>query len=262
MTAESPQDPFSVRNNSVRIIFEGDEAITTPLYRAFNPNDFAPSLKIGITHCIARYRAVLVYANNTVREIRHYRTTHVFIQDLANINHNVPIQWQVIGFTELYSPNIRSNFESLLMASKSLLDVLCKYLLGLIGPKIDGFHKKDNVVGGKVLRVLQRNVPQQHMAIASDLIQLIEEHKILWIDDLVKMRDVVSHHGDLEGLIGFWLVIEPGRVIPFTPDDINEPIVRIKGTTQDLAAYCNNLLPLIEDFVIRFRNILFALSSP
>ena len=106
----------------------------------FNPNEYDASLQKGINACWDRYGAVIIYANNTIAEINKCCKAG-FITDLDFINKSLPLKQN--AFCELYCPNVRANFEALLFAVKSFIDVLCKYLLSYkIGQSLRGFNKK------------------------------------------------------------------------------------------------------------------------
>lgn len=257
MKSFSQLDPIELRTQLPRYAFQDPYLYDFGLI--FNPNEYEKTMQTGINACTDRYMATLIYARSTIAEIHRHRKAG-FPEDLAFINQSVPLKQAAL--CELTCPSIRANFESLIFATKSLLDVLCKYLLSnKIGQGIDGFHKCKiggrEVVGGRVLNLLKESVSLSKLPTRDYLINLLEQHKAKWIDDLVAMRDAVTHTGELLNIIGFWMVIESGREARYTMADVRDPMLRLRNKTDALEAYCEQLMNYVRDFTVSFRDALF-----
>ena len=213
-------------------------------------NEYPLTLKVQIESCASRYSAVLTYSKNTIIEIRERRAKG-FTGDLAHINKAPPPIQDF--FVEFSGPNIISNFEAFLISTKSLLDVLARLLSQLIPNNLHGFSRKGTNYGGKVLNVLQ-NTSHSNLPNRDKIIDLIERHKILWIDDLISMRDHVVHDGELKDLINFWTILKAGREKSYTIVDIFPPELKARGQVE---LYCQKIQPLITDFTVRFLDLLF-----
>jgi len=125
-----------------------------------------------------------------------------FTVDFTMINQELPTKQDF--FLEFNYPNILSNLEAFLIATKSLLDVLSTLLTHKIGKKITGFHRKGPkdkpIYGVRVLNAL-KNTKESKFPHRDKLISIIEHHKKLWIDNLIAMRDQIVHGGELKDFI-------------------------------------------------------------
>lgn len=257
MKDSSSPDPFDLKAKFPRYIFLDPNFIES-VSTVFNPNEYDASLQKGIDACWDRYGAVVIYANNTIAEINKCRIAG-FITDLDFINKSLPLKRN--AFCELNCPSVRANFEALLFAVKSLLDVLCRYLLSRkIGQSLRGFNKTRKegreIIGGRVLNAL-RNISHSRLPSRDELLDLIEEHKVKWIDELVGMRDTVTHTSGLQNFVGFWMIIEGGRTNLYTEVDILDPMLNHGGGVEAVEKYCQLILTHLQAFTINFRDMLF-----
>lgn len=258
MSFSAQSNPFDLREKHLKAIFVSEETMKDSAI--FNPNEYASSLEGGINACSDRYIASLNHTRSTISEIINYRRRG-FNEELDFINKELPLTKYTFG--RVNCPTVYSSFEALLIASKSLLDVLCRYLLRYkVKVSIDAFHKGDHTVGGQVLRILKGSVSLSTLPTRDDLISLIEEHKTLWIDECVSMRDAVIHSGDLQRhFMGFWILFEAGRSRPYTMADIQDPILRRGNTIETVEAYCRRHLTLIKKFTMSFIDLLFPVQD-
>ena len=95
-------------------------------------------------------------------------------------------------------PNLIHNVESFLFQSKSTLDVFAQLI---------GFCFKFNITtygneGRDIINQLQKHPSKFYPEQATKMIEIIQKNEA-WIKDIVKMRDEVIHHSDLEGLACF-----------------------------------------------------------
>lgn len=63
----------------------------------------------------------------------------------------------------------------------------------IVSSNVHGFHKDKNDVGGKILKQLNNNVPNQKRNTAEKIYTLINKHKNTWINDVVEFRDQLTH---------------------------------------------------------------------
>ncbi len=244
-------DPFILRQLGVRIVY-GDNF--QPLgWSILNPNEYEPIAQFGIQACQERLVGGVRYVANTLAQIE---TRHRvgFANELSMLNKDLPLPLNAV--VELQCADVLASFEALLLVSKSLLDVLCRYpLTTRTGCRFDGFHKdKNGNVGGRVLNTLQNNVTLAMLPTRDSLVDLINAHKARWIDALVLMRDNVAHTGHLENFIGFWTFLEAGRKQPYTDADVHDPELKNIG---GLIPYCQSLGNYLQEFTMNFRDLVY-----
>jgi len=92
-------------------------------------------------------------------------------------------------------PEFHLCVEAYLSTIKTLLDLLAQLVTteGIVNKKVHGFHKKRSQVGGELLHVLEAKAYSAKKSIASQLHQQVQEHKAIWIDQVVQLRDNLVH---------------------------------------------------------------------
>jgi len=245
-------DPFELKIRLPKISITEDNLWNA--FSIFNPNEYHPSLEKQIRSCAYRYAAILTHGKATIGEIQK-QLKKGFTVDFTMINQELPTKQDF--FLEFNYPNILSNLEAFLIATKSLLDVLSTLLTHKIGKKITGFHRKGPkdkpIYGGRVLNAL-KNTKESKFPHRDKLISIIEHHKKLWIDNLIAMRDQIVHGGELKDFINFWTVIRAGRKKPYSDVDVFPPLLKNEG---EVKQYCEKILKFIEEFIKDFLNITF-----
>jgi len=85
--------------------------------------------------------------------------------------------------------------ESFFAGVKTLLDLLAQLLSSekIVAGVVDGFHRAQDVYGGKVLNALDNNALGNRKAAAAKVRELILAHKTLWIDEAILARDQLIH---------------------------------------------------------------------
>jgi len=91
--------------------------------------------------------------------------------------------------------------EAFLMETTSILDITAGISNKFLNASFNTFSKK----GQRVLNHLRQNCKKlKHQ---KELIRLIQHHKKVWIDDVFKLRDDVSHYKNLPNLFSFHIDI-------------------------------------------------------
>ncbi|MBA7701501.1 hypothetical protein ES703_110241 [subsurface metagenome] len=91
--------------------------------------------------------------------------------------------------------------EAFLMETTSILDITAGISGKFLNTSFNTFSKK----GQRVLNHLRQNCKKlKHQ---KELIRLIQHHKKVWIDDVFKLRDDVSHYKNLPNLFSFHIDI-------------------------------------------------------
>lgn len=174
------------------------------------------------------------------------------------------IEKQVKYYNESFTPGAGAQFEqenlkliynteAFLFQVKSNLDILIQ-ALGLLVPPIKNFRtfkhsgQGDNYIsGGKVIKELKKSGEYP------EILNLLEKNRSEWIQELVKMRDVITHYSNLKGLNCF--IEDPSRgnkevkiEYPKMPNGVR------------LDDYCeimyNNLLNLYKNMLILILDII------
>jgi len=92
-------------------------------------------------------------------------------------------------------PDLHLRIEAFFSGVKTLLDLIVQLLASekVVGAGVDGFHRAQDVYGGKVLNVLAKNALNDRKETAAKAIELISQHKASWIDQAVLARDWLIH---------------------------------------------------------------------
>lgn len=94
---------------------------------------------------------------------------------------------------EFYDYELTSHIEGALIQSKALLDSLTQlYSLAFNRKKIKNFCN----LGKNILNDIS-NLENQHNHYKMQLTSIISEEKKIWIDTIIKYRNLVTHHGQL-----------------------------------------------------------------
>lgn len=172
---------------------------TWPAFSIFNPNDWSVRSKPIINLCAMNY-GLLVYTSRLIEDI--FREAG----RLCTLSfHNLRSQWatskwDISRCTYIVDlPNLYLSIHSFLSAIKTFLDVLVQLTNteGIVSSAVHGFHKKGNIIGGKLLQTLKNNATKTKIHSASLLYDLIIEHKKLWIDTAICNRDLLIHPDSL-----------------------------------------------------------------
>ncbi len=92
--------------------------------------------------------------------------------------------------------------EAFLMETTSTLDIVARSSSKFLNASFNKFSKK----GQRVLNHLRQNCTK--MKNQKELIRLIQHHKKVWIDDVFKIRDDVSHYKNLPNLFSFHIDVD------------------------------------------------------
>jgi len=146
---------------------------------------------------------------------------------------------------EFYDYEVTVHLEGLLIQAKALLDSLSQsYSLGF-SRDIRTFSKS----GKNILNDL-KSIKSKHPLYSANLIDLIEDAKVDWIDTLIKYRDLVAHFGQLREFRCQMLKLT--EKFHYEPEDVNNTKMP-DGT--DLDKYCSDILNHIHDFSAEFVRI-------
>jgi hypothetical protein len=63
----------------------------------------------------------------------------------------------------------------------------------IVSAGVHGFHRTNDVYGGKVIKALQNNAVKDHKELAKNIEEFIVRHKNQWIDQVVRARDDLIH---------------------------------------------------------------------
>ena len=179
-------------------------------FHIFNPNDWQGDTR-GVIQSCATELAVLQYSAERIG------TICLSAKDLCRPRFDdMSLQWQTspwdLAKTVSYCqvPELHVLIEGFFAGLKSLLDLDAQLLSteGVLGVSVDGFHRKKDVYGGKVLNALDRNAKHGKKGGATAIKGLITEHKELWIDEVIGSRDLLVHPSRAAQQLMFELQVE------------------------------------------------------
>ena len=92
-------------------------------------------------------------------------------------------------------PDLHIRIEAFFSGVKSLLDLIVQLLSTekIVSATIHGFHRDQNVYGGSVLNALRNNARRDRKELAEKIVALLNEHKEIWIDQVIEARDLLTH---------------------------------------------------------------------
>jgi hypothetical protein len=138
---------------------------------------------------------------------------------------------------------------------KTFLDLLVQLVTteGILNKKVHGFHKKGRQIGGELLHYLDTKAHPEKRSVASQLKQLIEDQKGIWINQSIELRDNLVHPEKGLAQVMFSLEIKQinGRL----------GLVRIVPPAVDghsFSEYTQETMQRIHDFSELFLQILKA----
>jgi hypothetical protein len=166
-----------------------------PVYSIFNPNEWANDSKPVILSCAAQFallRFAAVELEKTFREAKQLCQSKFL--ELSKQWEKAP--WDTdrcIYWVEV--PEVHLYVQVFLATTKTFLDLLAQLVSteGIVNKKVHGFHKRHSIVGGRFLDTLSAKAAEETAEVATGLRELVERHKTVWIDQIVKARDDLAH---------------------------------------------------------------------
>jgi hypothetical protein len=168
---------------------------STSAYSIFNCNDWGSKSKQIVDLCAINY-GLIFYTSKKINKI--YEEAHILCSPSFN---NIRLQWRKAKW-ELNNcnyfvdvPQLHLSIHSFLSSVKTFLDVIVQLIAteGVVSAAIHGFHKENNIIGGRLLKILENNAEKNNKEKAKTIYDLIVRHKQLWIDDAVNNRDLLIH---------------------------------------------------------------------
>ena len=161
----------------------------------FNPNSWTGASKGIIQSCWAEY-SVLIHCVGQIAGM--CREADRLCQNQIK---SIQEQWSMkrfdLGKVVIYcqQPDLHMRIEAFFAGIKTLLDLIVQLLTseGVVTGVVDGFHRAQDVYGGKVLNALTNNASNDRKEIAAKAGALISQHKETWIDQAVFARDQLIH---------------------------------------------------------------------
>lgn len=214
----------------------------------FDSNAWEPPTRGLISSCCAELQA-LMYCVKRVEWLCENRreVCQVSVASLAE-------QWRTGPGAWLDAPiyaqcaDLHVHVEALFGTLKSLLDLMSMLLHseGVIGNRLEGFNKCGDDPGGRVLRAL--TVPKiETQAEREKIRELILDHKKLWIDEAISVRDSLTHPKEGSPMLMFQLeMAETGNGIECR--EIHVPQVDLVP----IADYARRTLDYAEEFAKEF----------
>lgn len=219
-------------------------------FRYFNSNAYPENVRYLVNSCWRRFSLILEYYKNMCSKKRqdtnkllkfiNYEITKI---KFPNKDIFYEISFESIGYL--------SNLYMILFMIKSFLDIWTKVCVTLIDPKakIRGFHRakidNENITGGKFIHWLERNVPQTKNI--ESLTKLVYDNVRTWINDTVKYRDQILHHGEVKNIRPIRAVIKEKPKNEYLEKDL---IQASMPDSTSVLEYCRDVIIKLNNFII------------
>ena len=180
-------------NSKIPIILIHPSSVAS--FILFNPNSWKNTSKQIIRSCAAQY-SLLYYSLDKLNKL--YNDAGKLCQPSLE---NLSSQWNTAKWTHrkcryfVEIPEVHLYIQIFLVSVKTLLDLIVQLISSenIINSKIHGFHKKKEVIGGDVLNLLNNNSNKAKKNIANKIATLINKHKKDWLDEIISVRDLLTH---------------------------------------------------------------------
>jgi len=180
-------------------------------YSIFNPNDWIGNSKSIIVSTAAQYSLLEYQANKLPSLVQHsQKMCELRFRELCDQWEKAP--WDVNKCDYLVEvPEFHLNIQAYLATIKVFLDLIVQLISseGIVNTAIQGFHKKGEVIGGRILNILENNAKQEKSETAHKLLKFIDGQKNSWIDQAVNVRDLLVHPN--EGMLQVMFRLEIGQ---------------------------------------------------
>ena len=245
----------SVEESAARIRVLMVHKASRAAYPIFNPNDWTDLSKLIVTSCAAQY-GLLNYITVRLPLVLSdcEKLCKARFRELQGQWTKAP--WDLDKCVYLVeTPEFHLQAQAYLATIKVFLDLLAQLITseGLVNKKVHGFHKKGRQIGGEWLHILDVKAYSAKRDIASQLHQLVEEQKALWIDQAIELRDSLVHPEKGMHQVMFGLETESDkeglRLIEILHPSIDD---------QDFGEYAQKTTHHISHFSRRFLNALKA----
>ena len=141
-----------------------------------------------------RLKRKLVDCRHKLQAVKyHLSTIETEIKERVKEYENNHLAGSGVSF-EMENPRLVYETEAFLFQTKSSLDVLTQALGCLVPPlkTMNTFKKKDGCAGGKVILALKKNGYEE-------LGSFFDKQRSEWIQEVVEMRDKITHYSELKG---------------------------------------------------------------
>jgi hypothetical protein len=174
------------------LLLHGDSKFA---FSIFNPNEWTGSSRSIVMSCAAQYGLLNHGASQIPLMLKNCeKLCKARFVELQTDWAKAP--WELERCYYLVEiPEFHLYAQAYLSTIKTFLDMLAQLVTteGIVNRKVHGFHKKRNQVGGEFLHILDVKAYSAKRGIASQLRQLVEEHKAVWIDQAIELRDNLVH---------------------------------------------------------------------
>lgn len=210
--------------------YEKDRIVSAPLFGAFSElvllvREYEAALEKRLAEGFPSLEKLNEEARKNDQEMPTYRST----------------------IAELHCPELSTRFKLFLIVAKAILDKLVPLYGYRFSRESGSFRDK----GTKIIKDIRHN---KHIKSGPELIELIENAKGAWLDDLVDLRDEYAHYSGLGEYRDFWIDLEglaPNKWPEFR--NFNRPSIDVAGKRIDALQYLKdtkeNLVGFASEFV-------------
>lgn len=161
----------------------------------FNPNLWKNASKQIVRSCAAQH-SLLQYSLDKLNGL--FNNADKLCQPSLQ---NLESQWNTAKWTHkkcryfVEIPEVHLYIQIFLVSVKTFLDLIIQLISSekIINNKIHGFHKKNKIIGGGILNLLDNNSGKSKKDTANKIATLIKKHKKDWLDEIISIRDLLTH---------------------------------------------------------------------
>jgi hypothetical protein len=149
-------------------------------------------------------------------------------------------------------PTLHIHVEAFFSSVKSLLDLLAQLLTTqrLVNCDLNGYHKAGTKPGGRVLKVLEGNVPSGNKEQAGRMHAFLTEQGGAWINNAIAARDALTHPQLGTPQLMFTMILEE-RSGELILKEIRTPSVG----EEPIDAYARRTLIKMKDFATEYLEV-------
>lgn len=222
----------------------------------FNANAYTENVKTLVSACFRRFSLVL--ENHRNMDIQYKQDMSNFLEwvndEIIKIRPKDPEFLYEVSYE---SPYYISNLYIIFIMIKSFLDIWTRASAALIDSKakIYAFRKgeidNEQLAGGTYINWLQNCVPQTRNI--KSLAKLVYDNVKSWINDVVKYRDQIIHHGEVKNIKPMRIIIKEKPKIKYRKSDL---IQASMPDNTSVLEYCRNIIYKLNSFVIECIKLL------
>lgn len=231
------------------------ESSSAPSFSLFNPNEWEVRSKAIIQSCAVNH-GLLVYSAAKLKKVFSESEGPCQLRFDELIAQWKKSKWDLDSCVYWVDvPEAHVSIHAFLSGVKTFLDVFVQLISSeeIVHGHIHGFHRKGNNIGQRLLHNLKFGSNKSKKDTAVLIHDLICEHKVLWIDNVVNLRDLFTHPET--GLSKVMFALD---IYEFRENIALRRILKPSFSENDFDVYALKTLSMVEEFSKKFMQYLKA----